>query len=139
MKRLVLSCVAAGMLAAAAPVVGHAIPAAGHEVIVSEDAVIPRVLSVKTGERVDFRNAVNRLVHIEFGDDARRHEVVQIPVTGPIWAVFHQPGTHPYVVHVGAGKDRRTLDGVVDVVEDATHHWDASTCGVLVMGACLEP
>ena len=113
-------------------------PAGAVDIVVSDAEVTPRVLTVKTGERVEFRNTAGRSVHIEFGVDGRQHEVVQIPVTGPIWAVFHRPGTHPYLVHIGAGKALRTLDGVVDVIEDETHRWDSKTCGVVVMGECLE-
>ena len=52
--------------------------------------------------------------------------------------MFHRPGTHPYVVHV-YGRSTGALQGVVEVVEDATHRWDSRTCGAVVMGECLEP
>lgn len=130
------------LLFVAALLLASAPRAWAHEVVVGEDGVTPRVLTVKTGERVDFRNPTGRYVHIEFAGDPRQHEVVQVPVTGPVWAVFHRPGTHPYVVHVATGRDRRdrrTLAGVVDVIEDETHRWDSKTCGVVVMGECIEP
>lgn len=76
-------------------------------------------------------------MHVEFGDDRRGHHVVQVPITGPIWAVFHRPGTHPYVVHLSGG--RRAVAGTVEVVEDDTHRWDSRTCGGVVMERCIEP
>lgn len=107
-------------------------------IVVRETAVTPAWLRVITGVRVDFVNASGRSVHVEFGADGRQHDVIQIPATGPIWAVFHRPGTHPYVVHV-YGRSTVALQGVVEVVEDATHRWDSKTCGAVVMGECLEP
>jgi len=88
---------------------------------------------------VDFVNRAQRSVHVEFGVDPRQHEVVQVPATGPIWAVFHRPGTHPYVVHVYDGRTTHTLSGVVAVVEDETHKWDSRTCGLIVMEICIAP
>lgn len=124
---------------ATAGVLLMALQASALEIVIGAAAVEPRVLTVKTGERVDFRNVAPGFVHLEFGDDPLRHQVVQGPIGAPTWAVFHRRGTHPYVVHVVEGSQRRTLNGVVAVIEDATHRWDSQTCGVVVMGECLEP
>ena len=112
---------------------------AGETVVIEATRLVPPFLETTTGARVDFVNRAQRSVHIEFGDDARLHQVVQVPATGPIWAVFHRPGTHPYVVHVYDGRTTRTLSGVVAVVEDETHKWDSRTCGLIVMEICIAP
>ena len=101
--------------------------------------LIPEFLQTTTGARVDFMNRAGRNVHIEFGGDGREHEVVQVPATGPIWAIFHRPGTHPYVVRVYDGRALRALGGVVGVIEDDTHKWDSRTCGLIVMESCIDP
>jgi hypothetical protein len=112
--------------------------AAGSEVVITEGGLEPRFVSAVTWSRVDFRNATGRPVHLEFPPDPRQHEVFQAPGGGPLWAVFHRPGTHPYIVHV-YGRTTTALQGVVVVTEDASHRWDSPTCGVLVLGECIEP
>ena len=112
---------------------------AGETIVIEATRLVPPVLETMTGNRVDFVNRAQRSVHVEFGVDARQHEVVQVPATGPIWAVFHRPGTHPYVVHVYDGRTTRTLSGVVAVVEDETHKWDSRTCGLIIMEICIAP
>jgi len=112
---------------------------AGETIVIEATRLVPPFLETMTGNRVDFVNRAQRSVHVEFGVDARQHEVVQVPATGPIWAVFHRPGTHPYVVHVYDGRTTRTLSGVVAVVEDETHKWDSRTCGLIVMEICIDP
>jgi plastocyanin len=109
------------------------------EVVITATAIEPRVPRVPTGERVDFVNRAQSNVHVEFGADPRQHEVVQIPLTGPIWAVFHRPGTHPYAVHVYGGGRLTTLQGLVEVVDDPEHPWSSLTCGAVVEGNCIEP
>jgi plastocyanin len=116
--------------------VAYAAPA---EIVVTPTAIEPAVLRVPAGERVDFVNRTQRNVHVEFGIDPRQHEVVQIPLTGPISAVFHRPGTHPYAVHVYGGGGLTTLVGRVEVVENPEHPWEGTTCPVVIKGACLEP
>lgn len=113
--------------------------AADKTIVIEATWIVPPVLSTLTGQRVDFVNRTRLTVHVEFGGDGRQHEVFQIPGTGPIWAIFHRPGTHPYVVHVYDGRRTTTLSGVVDVVEDETHKWASQTCGVIVMEECVEP
>jgi plastocyanin len=108
-------------------------------IVIEATKLVPPVLKTTTGQRVDFVNRSDRAVHVEFGGDGRQHHVVQMPAGGPIWVVFHRPGTHPYVVHVYERRGIRALGGVVEVVEDATHTWDSQTCGVIVMGECIEP
>ena len=114
-------------------------PARGDEaVVVRLDAVEPAVLRTTAGERVDFVNRTERLVHVQFADDARQHEVIQIPWTGAIWAVFHRPGRHPYEVHVVVGGRERTLRGLVEVAEGEQRPVDPPACGVTVMEVCIE-
>jgi hypothetical protein len=112
---------------------------AGETIVIEATRLVPPFLETMTGNRVDFVNRAQRSVHVEFGVDPRQHEVVQVPATGPIWAVFHRPGTHPYVVHVYDGRTTRTLSGVVAVLEDETHKWDSRTCGLIVMEICIAP
>jgi plastocyanin len=106
--------------------------------VIEATRVVPNFLETTPGARVDFLNRAQHSVHVEFGADPRQHEVVQVPATGPIWAVFQRPGTHPYVVHVYDGPTTRTLSGVVAVGEDEGHKWDSRTCGLVVMGNCIE-
>jgi hypothetical protein len=111
---------------------------AAPQVVIENDRLEPRMLETLTGERVSFVNRTGQPVHLQLVSDVHQHEVVQIPVTGPIWAVFHRPGTHPYIVHV-YGRVTRALQGVVTVTLDETHRWEAGTCGVVVEGNCIEP
>jgi len=109
------------------------------QIVITEKAVEPALLRVPSGVRVDFVNRTQLNVHVEFGADPRQHEVVQIPLTGPIWAIFHRPGTHPYAVHVYGGGRLTTLRGRVEVVDDPQHPWSSLTCGAVVEGNCIEP
>jgi hypothetical protein len=111
---------------------------AGETIVIEATRVVPHFLDTTTGARVDFVNRTQHSVHVEFVDP-RQHEVVQVPATGPIWAVFHRPGTNPYFVHIYDGRTVRTLTGAVAVVADETHKWDSQTCGLVVMGSCIEP
>jgi plastocyanin len=113
--------------------------AAATQIVITATAIEPAVLRVATGERVDFVNRARLNVHVEFGSDPRQHQVVQIPLTGPIWAVFHRPGTHPYAVHIYGGGQLTTLRGLVEVVDDPAHPWSSMTCGAVVEGNCIEP
>lgn len=129
----------AGIVIGLAALAWGASPARGGDaVVVRVDAIEPAVLRTTTGERVDFVNRTERMVHVEFTDDSRRHEVVQIPRTGTIWAVFHRPGEHPYVVHVVVDGRERALRGLVEVAEDAQAPVASPSCGVTVMGVCIE-
>ncbi len=113
--------------------------AAQNEVVIRADSVEPSVLRTVTGRRVNFTRSMNTLVHVEFGDDIRSHQVYQMPATGPIWAIFHRPGTHPYTVHIYGAKTTTALPGLVEVVEDPERPWGIGTCGAVVMGDCIEP
>jgi len=132
MKRLLLALFAA-------PLAFSVGTAAATEIVITATAIEPTVLRVATGERVDFVNRAQRNVHVEFGTDPRQHQVVQIPLTGPIWAVFHRPGAHPYAVHIYGGGQLTTLRGLVEVVDDPQHPWSSMTCGAVVEGNCIEP
>jgi hypothetical protein len=73
---------------------------------------------------------------VEMSGDAGAHRVFQVP--GRIWAVFHRPGPHPYVVHVSSGRGAG-LRGVVDV-EAGPARPELPTCPtVSVKGVCLDP
>jgi plastocyanin len=109
------------------------------QIVIMPTAIEPAVLRVPAGERVDFVNRTRRNVHVEFGVDPRQHEVVQISPTGPISAVFHRPGTHPYAVHVYGGGGLTTLTGRVEVVANPEHPWEGTRCPVVVKGVCFEP
>lgn len=117
---------------------GAAPASAGETIAVQLNGVEPPVLRAVTGERVDFVNRTARPVHVQFTDHRSRHEVVQIPRTGTIWAVFHRPGKHPYEVHVVVDGRERTLRGLVEVAEAAPRPVDPPACGVTVMGVCIE-
>lgn len=108
------------------------------EVVIRATRIEPHVLSAVAGQRVSFVKRVDKPVHVEFGGDGKEHQIFQIPGTGPIWAIFHRPGTHPYVVHIYDGKTI-ALHGVVEVLEDPDHPWGLGRCGAVVEGACIEP
>ena len=109
------------------------------QVIIESDRLEPRTLETLTGQRVSFVNRTGHPVHLQFIGDLRQHEVIQIPATGPVWAIFHIPGTHPYVVHIYE-RQTRALDGVISVTADETHQWQSRTCDVVVEGNCIaEP
>jgi hypothetical protein len=124
------------MVCAVAPIAARAEPAS--QVVIESDRLQPRTLETMTGERVTFVNRTGRPVHLQLSGDIRQHEVVQIPVTGPVWAIFHRPGTHPYVVHI-YGRETRALEGSVSVTTDETHQWQSGTCDVVVEGNCIAP
>jgi hypothetical protein len=127
-----LAVVAAGV----APMTARGDPAS--QVVIENDRLEPRTLETLTGERVHFVNRTGRPVHLQFSGELRWHDVVQVPLTGPLWAVFHRPGTHPYVVHI-YGRETRALEGVVSVTTDETHQWQSGTCDVVVEDNCLAP
>jgi len=127
-----LAVVAAGV----APMAARGDPAS--QVVIENDRLEPRTLETLTGERVHFVNRTGRPVHLQFSGELRWHDVVQVPLTGPLWAVFHRPGTHPYVVHI-YGRETRALEGVVSVTTDETHQWQSGTCDVVVEDNCLAP
>jgi len=112
---------------------------AGEEIVIRANAIEPHVFRATMGQRVNFVKRVDLPVHVEFGVDPSQHHVVQIPGTGPFWAVFHRPGTHSYVVHVYGTRTTATLHGIVEVVEDPQRPWKPGTCAAVVMGDCIEP
>lgn len=127
----------AALVVAVSGVVATADPAgAGSQVVIETDRLEPKTLETVTGERVTFVNRTGRPVHLQFSGELDGHEVVQVPATGPVWAMFHRPGTHPYTVHV-YGRETSALEGVVSVTGDATHQWQSGTCDVVVEGNCL--
>lgn len=128
------------LLAAALALVPSRPEAAPDTVVVEIKAggLVPRVAQATTAQRVLFVNRTGRIVHVQFqGKDGAQHHVYQ--VRGDIWAVFHAPGPHLYVVHFESGP-HRALRGLVEVghVPGAEVEWP--TCGsVTVRGDCLDP
>ena len=112
---------------------------ADEEIVIRAYAIEPHVFRATMGQRVNFVKRVDLPVHVEFGLDPTQHNVVQVPRNGFIWAVFHRPGTHPYVVHIYADKTTTILHGIVEVVEDPQRPWAPGTCAAVVMGVCIEP
>jgi plastocyanin len=110
--------------------------AADSAVVIAPGAVQPPTLTASVGERIAFVNRTGRAVHLEFDAIPAGHRVYE--VSGEIWAVFHRPGRHPYVVHFLAGRGG-DVRGAVEVREDPAT--GPQTCpGLLtVMGECLEP
>ncbi len=127
----------ATLVAAAAGLVSPAW-SADVEVIIRATALDPHVLFVAAGHRVNFVKRVDKPVHVEFGGDLKHHQIFQIPGLAPISAIFHRPGTHPYVVHIYDG-ETTTLHGLVEVVESPDHPWGLGQCGAAVEEACIEP
>ena len=112
---------------------------ADAEIVISATGVEPHVFHAVAGQRVNFVRRVDAPMHVEFGWDPSQHHVYQVPGTGPVWAIFNRPGTHPYVVHVYRDNTVASLPGIVEVVEDPLHPWGPGTCPAVVMGDCLEP
>lgn len=130
-----------GGLVALVAMLGALAPAAvrADETIVIEAArLVPRVLQTMAGQRVTFVNRSRRMAHVEFARDGGEHHLVQVPAGGPIWAIFHRPGTHAYVVHV-YGRETGTLAGSVEVVEDPHYRYESPECVATIMGVCIEP
>jgi len=100
--------------------------------------VEPQRLLTTAGVRVDFINLTDHLVHVEFLDDRHRHDIVQVPGSATIWAVFHREGRHPYEVHVVASGRDLTLRGVVEVEPGTTSSPEPPECGISVMGTCIQ-
>lgn len=132
MMRLLISLVVA--LALLTPVRAWA----DETVVVEASRVVPPVLTTMTGQRVTFVNRSQRHVHVEFARDGGEHHLVQVPVGGPIWAIFHRPGRHAYEVHV-FGRETVTLAGSVEVVEDPHYKYESPECVATIMGVCIEP
>jgi hypothetical protein len=132
---VVIVCVLGLSLFAAAPMAR----AADNEIVIRADGVQPPVFRASTGQRVEFVKRVDAPAHVEFGDDPSQHHVYQLPATGPVWAIFHRPGTHPYVVHIYRDKGTTVLHGLVEVLEDPQRPWEVGTCGAIVMENCVEP
>ena len=52
-----------------------------------------------------------------------------------VWA----PRAMLVAVHVYGGGQLTTMPGRVEVVDNPEHPWASKTCGVVVMGGCIEP
>jgi hypothetical protein len=111
--------------------------AAGAEVVIEASALTPPVLTVAADDAIVFVNRSGRVVHVDFLGRTGEHHLFQVP--GSIRAIFHRPGRHPYVVHLG--RDRREeLRGAVEVEEPRASRGELPVCrGITVEGNCLEP
>lgn len=109
------------------------------EILIKANALDPEVLITEPEHRVLFTNRTGHAVHIQFtmkNPNGEQHHIVQVPEQ--IWAMFHQLGHHPFVVHF---LDRALPDlrGAVEVVGDPYGRPDPLVCnGITVMGACFE-
>jgi hypothetical protein len=126
---------------ATAIVVPPGISAAGEiisgEIFIEANALRPEVLMTEPEHRVLFTNRSGQSIHIQFTmRNGEQHHLVQVPKQ--IWAVFHQTGRHPFVVHFG-DPAMANLYGAVEVVAGPYGRPDPLICsGITVMGACLE-
>jgi hypothetical protein len=134
--RALASCVslAAAVSMAGTPARLSAADGQGHEVVITSGAVHPPVLPALLHERVTFVNRAGAPAHVEFIGPHGEHEVVQVP--GQIWAEFHFPGDHPYVVHLGA-REARELRGIVRVENDPAAA-PRECAGLTVEEICIE-
>jgi hypothetical protein len=134
--RALASCVALLALAlnTGTPATGSAADGRGHDVVITSVAVHPPVLAVLLHERVTFVNRAGAPVHVEFIGPHGEHEVFQVP--GQIWAEFHFPGDHPYVVHLGP-RGSRELSGTVHVENDPAAA-PRECVGLTVEEVCIE-
>lgn len=110
--------------------------AAGDEIVIRATRLDPPVFATTTERRITFVNQSGRPAHVEFVGRAGEHRVFQIP--GRIWAVLHQPGRHPYVVHIEVGP-RSTLAGAIEVAPEHVSARPLTCATVTVMEVCLEP
>lgn len=107
-----------------------------QEIVIEATTIVPPVLTTTIGRRVSFVNRSGQTVHVDFIGPADEHYVFQVP--GRIWAIFHRPGRHPYVVHFYAG-GRGELRGAVEAADDPGLRPSPPTCGrITVMGVCIE-
>lgn len=107
------------------------------EILIEANALHPEVLMTEPEHRVLFTNRSGRAVHIQFSmKNGEKHHLIQVPEQ--IWAIFHQMGRHPFVVHFG-DPSMANLYGGVEVVGDPYGGPDPLVCsGISVQGACLE-
>lgn len=105
------------------------------EIVVEANGLRPPAAHAALDAPVRFVNRTNGDIHIELLGDRGEHHVVNVP--GQIWASFHRPGRHPFVVHVGS-TGRELARGVVDVPEDPARD-GLPVCGwITVEGICYE-
>lgn len=107
------------------------------EILIEANALHPEVLMTEPEHRVLFTNRSGRAVHIQFSmKNGEKHHLIQVPEQ--IWAIFHQMGRHPFVVHFGDPSMANPY-GAVEVVGDPYGGPDPLVCsGISVQGACLE-
>ena len=132
----------ASALLAATMLGARRVPAADEvvgEVVIESQTLQPSILFTEPEHKVFFVNRSGHMVHIQFlmpNAENEQHHIFQVP--DQIWAIFHQTGRHPYVVHF---RDPHipNLEGAVEVVGDPYGRPDPHMCsGVTVQGACIE-
>jgi hypothetical protein len=114
----------------------HAGAWAEDRIVIETGNLEPPVLAADIGHRVTFVNRSGRLVHVEFHRETGGHHVFQVP--GEIWAEFHRPGRHGYVVHFPVG-GQADLHGAVEVRAIEGQVYPHTCDGLTVMGACYAP
>jgi len=106
-----------------------------HQVIIETTKLEPNLLRTTIDQRVTFVNRSGRAVHLDLLGNRREHHVFE--VAGSIWAIFHRPGRHNYVVHFPAG-EAPDLHGIVEVRSALESDRDPPTCeGMTVMDVCI--
>ncbi len=109
------------------------------EVIITSDEITPPTLVTATEHQVRFVNASGHPVHLQFmmpGGNGVQHHLFQVPTS--IWAIFHQTGTHPYVVQFNDPLIQ-DLHGTVEVVASASGGPTHRVCtGITIEGECVE-
>ncbi len=131
MRRVAL----AGILALAFSFAAPAGAADVTEIVVEADGVRPPVAHVALDVPVRFVNRTRRDIHVELLGPEGEHHVVNVPAR--IWASFHRPGRHPFVVHA-VRSGREIARGVVEVAEEAPRT-SPPVCGwITVEGVCIE-
>ena len=110
---------------------------AEEEIVIETSRIVPAVLKTTIERRVSFVNRSGQMVHVDFVGRSDEHHVFQVP--GRIWAIFHRPGRHAYVVHFYGGR-HGDLRGAVEAADDPGLRPSAPICGgVTVMETCIEP
>lgn len=130
---------AALVLGVSLAVPAHAGDARGadtHEIVIGTGTIVPPLLRTTTERTVTFVNRTGRLVHLEFIGKPGEHRLFQVP--GRISAVFHGPGRHPYVVHVGPDATA-ALHGAIEVENDPMPAGARTCTGLTIMEVCFEP
>jgi hypothetical protein len=110
---------------------------AAEPIVVGPGLLRPSAAFVKAETWLEFVNRSGLPVHVEFFDrSGEQHHVIHEP--DRIWAIFHRPGRHLFVVHF-LDRKHADLHGAVDVGEGPHGGPDPLLCSwITPMGGCLE-